>query len=147
MSPSQPTDLTLDKALTLLKSYDCVKVTNTNPLVELEKIRSSLLLITSLSTSQNIGVCADNFQQGFAALTSYLEALGYQSNLERENMAHSSEPIYLKFSTQKMSYYSSKYTEHYRGVLIACQSEDDAISGVYGHFPLDLFNISLESNS
>ena len=139
MSVSQQTDLTLDKALKILKSYDCVQVTNTEPLIELEELRNSLLLITNLSSSQNLGICADNFQQGFAVLTSYLEALGYQSNLKQDNVSQSSEPVYLKFSTQKMSYYSSEYTGEYRGVLVSIQSDDDLIAGTYGHFPLDLF--------
>ncbi|MDJ0568295.1 MAG: DUF1824 family protein [Pleurocapsa sp. MO_192.B19] len=155
MSVSQPTDLTLDKALKILKSYDCAQVTNTELLIEPEQLRNSLLLVTSLASSQNLGICADNFQQGFSALASYLEAFGYQhargissgnpsisahqSNLELENISQSSEPVYLKFSTQKMSYYSDKYTGEYRGVLVSCQSEDDLIAGTYGHFPLDLF--------
>ena len=129
MSASQPTDLTLDKALKILKSYDCAKSTNTEVLVEPEQLRNSLLLVTSLSSSQNLGICADDFQQGFAALASYLEALGYQSNLEQENLSQNSEPVYLKFSTQKMSYYSDKYTGEYRGVLVSCQSENDLIAG------------------
>lgn len=139
MSASQPTDLTPYRALKILKSYDCAQVTNTEPLIELEQLRNSLLLVTSLSSSQNLGICADNFQQGFSALASYLEAFGYQSNLEQENISQSSEPVYLKFSTQKMSYYFDKYTGEYRGVLVSCQSEDDLIAGTYGHFPLDLF--------
>ena len=142
MSLSQPNNLTLDRALKILRSYDCARLTNSKMPVELSEIRNSLLLITSQSTSQNIGICADNFQQAFATLTSYLKALGYSSNLTPEDIPQNSDPIYLKFSTSQMSYYSSKYTEHYRGVLIACQSEDDAISGVYGHFPLNLFNNS-----
>lgn len=139
MSASQPTDLTLDKALKILKSYDCIKLTNTEVLVKPEQLRNSLLLVTSLSSSQNLGICADDFQQGFAALASYLTALGYQSNLEQQNVSQSSKPVYLKFSTQKMSYYSDKYTGEYRGVLVSCQSENDLIAGTYGHFPLDLF--------
>ncbi|MEO0012394.1 MAG: hypothetical protein RLZZ535_783 [Cyanobacteriota bacterium] len=139
MSTSQPTDLTLDKALKILKSYDCAQVTNTELLIEPVQLRKSLLLVTSLSSSQNLGICADDSQQGFSALASYLEAFGYQSSLEQEKIAQSSEPVYLKFSTQKMSYYSDKYTGEYRGVLVACQSEDDLIAGTYGHFPLDLF--------
>lgn len=139
MSASQPTDLTLDQALKILKSYDCVQVASTEALVELEQLRNSLLLVMSLSSSQNLGVCADDSQQGFAALASYLEAFGYQSNFEQEKLSQSSEPVYLKFSTQKMSYYSDKYTGKYRGVLVSCQSEDDLIAGTYGHFPLDLF--------
>ena len=138
MSASQPSDLTLDKALKIVKSYDCAKPTNTEVLAEPEQLRNSLLLVTSLSSSQNLGICADNFQQGFATLVNYLTAFGYEINLE-QNVSISSEPVYLKFSTQKMSYYSKKYTGEYRGVLVSCQSEDDLIAGTYGHFPLDLF--------
>lgn len=139
MSASQPTSLTLDHALKILKSYDCVQDTNAQELIEPEQLRKSLLMVTSLSSSQNLGICADDFQQGFAALASYLEAFGYHSNLEPLNLSISSEPVYLKFSTQKMSYYSDKYTGKYRGVLVSCQSEDDLIAGTYGHFPLELF--------
>ena len=140
MSASQPADLTLDRASKILKSYDdSIQLSNTKPLAELDELRNSLRLIASLSSSQNLGICANNFQQGFAALTSYLEALGYQSDLEQENVSINSKPVYLKFSTQKMSYYSKKYTGEYRGVLVSIQSEDDLIAGTYGHFPLDLF--------
>ena len=66
MSASQPTDLTLDRASKILKSYDdSIQLTNTEPLAELEELRNSLLLVASLSSSQNLGICADNFQQGF----------------------------------------------------------------------------------
>lgn len=156
MSASQPPDLTLDKALKIVKSYDdSIQLTNTEPSAELEELRNSLLLIANLSSSQNLGICADNFQQGFLALVSYLEAFGYQhargvssgnpsisahqSNLEQDKASQSLSPVYLKFSTQKMSYYSDKYTGEYRGVLISYQSEDDSIAGTYGHFPWDLF--------
>jgi hypothetical protein len=139
MSASQSTNLTLDKALKILRSYDCNEGINNDKLVELEKLRKSLLLITSLSSSKNLGICADDSQQGFAALASYLAAFGYQSHFDREIISQSSEPVYLKFNTQKMSYYLDKYTGKYRGVLVSCQSEDDSIAGTYGHFPLDLF--------
>ncbi len=155
MSASQPNKLTLDQALKILNSYDCVQVKDTEPLIELEELRNSLLLVTSLSSSINLGICADNSQQAFAAVASYLIALGYQhargissgnpsisehqSNLEKDNLDQSSEPVYLKFNTQKMSYYLNKYTQEYRGVLVSCQSEDDLVAGVYGHFPWDLF--------
>ena len=139
MSASQPSDLTLDKALEIVKSYDCAQGTNTESSTKLSELRNSLLLVASSSPSQNLGICADDFQQGFAALASYLKAFGYQCNLEKENVSISSEPVYLKFSTQKMSYYSKKYTGEYRGVLVSIQSEDDSIAGTYGHFPLNLF--------
>ncbi|MCC0179190.1 DUF1824 family protein [Waterburya agarophytonicola K14] len=140
MSASQPADLTLDRASKILKSYDdSIQLSNIEPLAELDELRNSLRLIASLSSSQNLGICADNFRQGFSALTSYLKAFGYQGNLEQDKENQSNEPVYLKFSTQKMSYYSSEYTGEYRGVLVSYQSEDDLIAGTYGHFPLDLF--------
>jgi hypothetical protein len=105
MSASKPTNLTLDKALQILKSYDCGGVTNTEPSIEVEQLRNSLLSISNLASSKNLGICADNSQQAFTALTSYLTALGYHSNFDLENIARSSEPVYLKFNTQKMSYY------------------------------------------
>ena len=155
MPESQPADLTLNKALKLVRSYDCAQVKSSESIVDLEELRNSLISIAKLSPSINLGICADNFQQGFAALTSYLEAFGYQhargisclqssisahqNNLEQDKANQSYEPVYLKFSTQKMSYYSSEYTGEYRGVLVSVQSEDDLIAGTYGHFPLNLF--------
>lgn len=140
MSASQSTNLTLEQALIILKSYDCTKTDNFQPPVELEQLRESLQLVTNLSTSQNLGICADNLQQGIVTLSSYLKALGYQLNLIKEKGANNSEPVYLKFSTQKMSYYSDKYTGKHRGVLVSFQSEDDLIAGTYGHFPLNLYS-------
>ncbi len=67
MSASQPTDLTLDQALKILKSYDCAQVTKTEPLLEPEKLRNSLLLITSLST---FFVHPNAHQDGHLKLTS-----------------------------------------------------------------------------
>ena len=113
---ASPTHLTLDQALKNLKSYDCVK-TNTEKVVELEEIRNSLLLVKNLSPSLNLGICADNSQQGLNTLASYLKAFGYQGNVEPEKDTESSESVYLKFSTQKMAYYSDKYTGEFRGVL------------------------------
>ena len=74
MSASQPTSSTLDQALKILKSYDCAQVTNTEGLIEPQQLRNSLLMVTSLSSSQNLGICADDFQQGFDALASYFFA-------------------------------------------------------------------------
>lgn len=140
MSTSQPTDLTIDLALKILKSYDdSSPALNTESLPSIEELRRSLLLISKLSPAKNLGICADNSQQGFTALSSYLKAFGYSSDFAQEKITHSWEPVYLKFSTQKMSYYLDDYTGKYRGVLISCQTEDEQIAGTYGHFPLNLF--------
>jgi len=140
MSTLQPNNLTLDRALKILKSYDdSIPASNAEPLPELKELRSSLLLISNLSPAKNLGICADSSQQSFASLSSYLKALGYKHDFTQEKINHSSQPVYLKFNTQKMSYYLDDYTGKYRGVLISCQTEDDQIAGTYGHFPLDLF--------
>ena len=140
MSASQSTDSQIDRALKILKLYSCAQVTNTEPEVEGEQLRQALLFIVSLSESENLGICADNAQQGFTALTSYLEALGYKNTLEQDSLPNNQEPVYIKFNTNKMSYYLDDYIGKYRGVLVSCQSEDDKIVGTYGHFPLDLFS-------
>lgn len=139
MSISQPTDSKIDEALKLLKLYSQAQIKNIEPQVEEEQLRQAILLITSLSESENLGVCASDAQQGFTALKSYLPALGYQNALGNDTLPNDKEPVYIKFNTSKMSYYVKEYTGQYRGVLIACQSEDDKIVGTYGHFPLDLF--------
>ena len=139
MSVLPPTDLNIDEALKILNLYSCAQVRNTEPSVEKEQLRQALLLVTNRSESENLGICADNAQQGFTALTSYLQALGYKNNLDRDALENNREPVYIKFNTAKMSYYIDEYIGKYRGVLVSCQSEDDKIVGTYGHFPLDLF--------
>lgn len=96
-------------------------------------------MISSLSEAQNFGVCADNAAKGFAALSSYLTALGYEVNFDRESISQSQEPIYIKFNTETMSHFSDAYEGTYRGVLVSCRSPNEAIAGTYGHLPLDLF--------
>ena len=140
MSALQPTDLNIDEALKILNLYSCAQVKNTEPSVEAEQLRQALLLVTNLSESENLGVCAENAQQGFTALKSYLKALGYQNSLEQDSLPNNQNPVYIKFNTAKRSYYLDEYIGKYRGVLISCQSEDDKIVGTYGHFPLDLFS-------
>jgi Domain of unknown function (DUF1824) len=132
-------DSTTIEALKLLRSFSCSN--NQNPLTANEKneLRQALLLIVPLSDWQNLGICADNSQQGLVALAAYLERLGYPVNFALESTPSIDEPVYLKFNSQKMSYYIDTYNGEYRGVLVACQGEDDRINGTYGHFPLDLF--------
>jgi len=138
MSPEQKTNLTVDQALKILKQYSCIEVKNVNSPAEKEQLCQALLLITSLSESENLGICADNSATALTALTSYLKALGYQPKLTE--IPEINTPIYLKFSTQKMSHYLDSYSGEYRGVLVSCFSEENPeISGTYGHLPLDLF--------
>ncbi|MCU0536616.1 MAG: DUF1824 family protein [Hydrococcus sp. Prado102] len=147
MTARQSTHLSVEEALQLLKKFSCLAIgqspRNAIATVELdiepEQLRQALLLITSLSEWENLGICADDAQQGFAALSSYLNALGYQADCDPSVAGDIEGAIYIKFNTQKMSCYCDFYTGSYRGVLVSCQSDNDMLVGTYGHFPLDLF--------
>jgi hypothetical protein len=140
MTAQQSTNLSVEEALKILKEYSCVQIKTVESEVDKEQLRQALLLVTSFSEYENLGICADNVQQGFAALSGYLKALGYETSLDLASIPESQDGVYIKFNTQKMSYYLDSYTGHYRGVLISCQSENDNLVGTYGHFPLNLFN-------
>jgi hypothetical protein len=139
MSSQKATDLTVEKALKILKKYSCSENKTVNSEAEKEQLRQALLLIISLSEWENIGICASNEREGFTALKSYLQAFGYDNDFKIEEEVNIQEPIYIKFNTQKMSHYLVSYTGKYRGVLVSCQVENDELVGTYGHFPLDLF--------
>jgi hypothetical protein len=140
--------LTVEENLKILNSYNCSQTKNIESESDRERLRQALLCIVNLSEWQNLGICADNSEEGFRALFNYLQAFGYHYNLQKDAMALSPDlaietknhPIYIKFNSQRMSHYIDDYTGKYRGVLISCQSEDDKISGIYGHFPLHLFD-------
>lgn len=132
--------MSLEEALKVLKTYSCIETNEIKSEIEKEKLRQALLLVTSLSDYENLGICADNSEQGFKALITYLKALGYRTSFNPTHNSSILSPVYIKFNTQKMSYYLDAYIGDYRGVLISCQSENDAIVGTYGHFPLNLFN-------
>jgi hypothetical protein len=139
MSSLKANDLTVEQALKILKKYSCSENKTVNSELEKEQLRQALVLIISLSEWENLGICASNEKEGFAALQSYLQAFGYDNNFKMNKQENIQEPIYIKFNTQKMSYYLVPYTGKYRGVLVSCQVEDDELVGTYGHFPLDLF--------
>jgi hypothetical protein len=138
------TDTEITVALKLLRSFSCNDNSTHLTAAEKNDLRRALLLIISLSDWQNIGVCADNSQQGLAALAIYLEKLGHPVNFALESTPSIIESVYIKFNSQKMSYYIDTYIGEYRGVLVSCQGEDDRIIGTYGHFPLDLFDLNSE---
>ena len=131
-------NLTVKEAQKILSRFSCVDV---QPLSESEKalIRQAILLLTSKSDYQNLGVCADSAAQGFLSLETYLQALGYESTLDQADTTSSVGAVYIKFNTQKETYYLDSYMGKYRGVLVSCQSSDELINGTYGHLPLDLF--------
>ncbi|AFZ34437.1 protein of unknown function DUF1824 [Stanieria cyanosphaera PCC 7437] len=139
MSESISSQLTLDQAVKLLKRYSCLPSQTVESQEQNQQLRQALLLVTSESEWENLGICAENTSNAIATLRSYLQALGYNANLNFAEIPSLNESVYLKFNTQKMSYYVDRYTGEYRGVLISCQGEQENIIGTYGYFPLDLF--------
>lgn len=132
-------DLDPSDARQLLDSYSCVAPKIPASEIEARELRQALRAITARSESENLGVCADNSQQGYQSLVDYLKALGYRVPFEITSLESIDRPIYIKFNTAKMTHYIKTYDGEYRGVLISCQSEEEAINGTYGHFPLNLF--------
>jgi hypothetical protein len=126
--------MSIEEALKLLKEYGCIQLKIAQSSEEEEALRQAILLVNQGSESINLGICADNNEEGFKALKSYL-----QPNTLPEDQP---EPgaVYIKYSTQRQASYLDSYTGTYRGVLISCQSENDQLVGTYGHFPLDLFS-------
>lgn len=137
MSNQNSNNLTVEEAQKILADFD----TN-NKSVDSESalIRQALLLLTSKSDYQNLGICADSTAQGFLALETYLKALGYEATLDQSDITSFVGPVYIKYNTQRQSSYLDSYIGKYRGVLVSCQSsQDESINGTYGHLPLDLF--------
>ena len=107
----------INKALNLLKKYSGIELKIVNYEEEKQALQSALKMIVSLSDHENLGICASTEKEAFNTLQNYLKALGYSFNLEK-NLLFENKAIYLKFSTEKMSYYVSDYQGEYRGVLI-----------------------------
>ncbi len=132
-------NLTVEAAQEILSRFSDMDVQSVS---ESEKalIRQAILLLTSESDDQNLGICADSATQGFLALETYLQALGYKATINQVDTTSSVGPVYIKFNSQRETYYIDSYAGKYRGVLVSCQSaENELINGTYGHLPLDLF--------
>lgn len=129
-----------NQALAILKQYSCIELKIVNSEEEKQTLQSALKLIVSLSDNQNFGICASTTIEALETLKFYLQALGYDEDIE-VNFPLENKPVYLKFSTERMSCHLSDYQGDYRGVLITIFADfDEEIIGTYGHFPLDLFN-------
>ncbi|EAZ89586.1 DUF1824 family protein [Crocosphaera chwakensis] len=133
------TNLSVEEALTILKEYSCLQIKIVDFEADKHKLRQAIKIVSDLCVTENIGICADSFQEGFKTLKSYLKALGISEKLEPSLTAPRQTPIYIKFNTETMSYYVDYYTGSYRGVLLSCQSDNHNLVGIYGHFPLNLF--------
>ena len=136
----QVVELSLTEAIALLKEYSCTeqKPIKTEP--EKHRLQTAILRVAQCCETKNLGICADNANQGFASLEGYLRAMGFTPDFSTEASQPNDEPVYLKYNCEKQTYYQSFYPENYRGVLLSCISEEE-FGGTYGHFPLDLFEI------
>ena len=130
----------LTEALFLLKQYSGLTPKIPHSEAEKKDLRAALKLVVNLADAENFGICAVNSQEAFIVLHSYLTALGYDFHLPVDLNCHD-YPVYLKFSTERMSYHISSYDGEYRGVLITIFAQNqDEIVGTYGYLPLQLFD-------
>ncbi len=132
-------DLDLTQARQLLDRFSCTETRAVTSEAERQQLQAALLRLASESESENLGVCATTWAEALQATSQYLQALGYSVPPALSQESPAPGPLYLKFNTAKQTYFIDTYSGEYRGVLVACQAEDEAIAGVYGHLPLDLF--------
>lgn len=135
--------MTLDLATAhkQLEKFNCADIQSIQEIENPAQLREALQLVARASEYQMLGICADSLDQAFTALGQYLNGLGYTITINPNAVEPIEDSVYLKFNSRSQSYYVSSYREHYRGVLVSCQSSDQAgINGTYGHFPLDLFS-------
>lgn len=140
MSSSQPANLSIEAAQKILEAFTCADIQSINSIENPDNICTALKILVQNSEYQMLGICADSLDEAWNALAEYLQGLGYQISLDRNAVEAVEGSVFLKFNGLSQSYYSSPYTQQYRGVLVSCQSNDEVgVNGTYGHFPLDLF--------
>ncbi len=137
---SSLTELTVAAADRVLQPYNCTEPKIPASLEERQLLRSALLTVARACDYQILGICADNFAQGWNALESYRHALGYREPLELPTTEELSVPVYIKFNPQHYRCHIDRYVGNHRGVLVSCQSFiADGYNQTIGHLPLDLF--------
>ncbi|QUS61570.1 DUF1824 family protein [Synechocystis sp. PCC 7339] len=132
--------------LALLKDYSRLEIRIPQNDQERNDLRRAIIWICGQSETENFGICADDQHSAEAALGQYLRALDYDSAHRAADLCEIAMeeqtiqgPVYLKCQSQSLRFYVASYEGSYRGVLISCQTEDEALAGTYGYFPLDLF--------
>jgi Domain of unknown function (DUF1824) len=104
---------------------------------EKEPIHNALTIVLNESEYQNLGICADNHQDGILALQQYLAAFGEEV---QPTCGDPGKPLYIKYNGKTQGCYSEPYDGSHRGVIVSCYSSyDDGVNETFGHFPLDLF--------
>lgn len=137
MSTPNHTNLTVSEAKKILNKFNCLDIAPVVKPSEKVLIRQGLLLLTSLSDYQILGICADTEEEGMLATKTYSQALGYEVP---SNLPPIEGPVYIKLNGKNGLCYLDSYAGHHRGVLVSCQSyNEEGINEMYGHLPLDLF--------
>ena len=137
MSTPNHTNLTVSEAKKILNKFNCLDIAPVVKPSEKVLIRQGLLLLTSLSDYQILGICADTEEEGMLATKTYSQALGYEVP---SNLPPIEGPVYIKLNGKNGLCYLDSYPGHHRGVLVSCQSyNEEGINEMYGHLPLDLF--------
>ncbi|MGI8501729.1 MAG: DUF1824 family protein [Hassallia sp.] len=137
MSTPNHTNLTVSEAKKILNKFNCLDIAPVVKPSEKVLIRQALLLLTSLSDYQILGICADTEEEGMLATKTYSQALGYEVP---SNLPPIEGPVYIKLNGKNGLCYLDSYAGHHRGVLVSCQSYNEGgINEMYGHLPLDLF--------
>jgi len=137
MSTPNHTNLTVSEAKKILNKFNCLDIAPVVKPSEKVLIRQGLLLLTSLSDYQILGICADTEEEGMLATKTYSQALGYEVPT---NLPPIEGPVYIKLNGKNGLCYLDSYAGHHRGVLVSCQSyKEGGINEMYGHLPLDLF--------
>jgi hypothetical protein len=137
MSTPNHSNLQVSEAKKILNKFNCLDIAPVVKPSEKVLIRQALLLLTSLSDYQILGICADTEEEGMLATKTYSQALGYEVP---SNLPPIEGPVYIKLNGKNGLCYLDSYEGHHRGVLVSCQSyKEGGINEMYGHLPLDLF--------
>ncbi|MBH8551933.1 DUF1824 family protein [Nostocaceae cyanobacterium CENA357] len=137
MSTPNHQNLTTAEAKKILNKFNCLDIAPILKPSEKAITRKALILITSLSDYQILGICADTAEEGIIAMRTYSHAFGYGVP---GDLATPEGPVYIKLNGKNGLCYLDSYAGHHRGVLVSCQSYDEGgINEMYGHLPLDLF--------
>ncbi|MEA5505388.1 DUF1824 family protein [Halotia wernerae UHCC 0503] len=137
MSTPNHQNLTTAEAKKILNKFNCLDIAPILKPSEKVLTRKALVLITSLSDYQILGICADTAEEGILAMKTYSHAFGYEVP---SDLATPEGPVYIKLNGKNGLCYLDSYPGHHRGVLVSCQSYDEGgINEMYGHLPLDLF--------
>ncbi|MBD2691879.1 DUF1824 family protein [Anabaena catenula] len=130
-------NLTVEEAKKILNKFNCLDIAPVLKPSEKVLTRQALIFMASLSDYQILGICADTAEEGILAMKTYSHAFHYEAP---SNLQTPDGPVYIKLNGKNGLCYLDSYFGHHRGVLVSCQSYEEAgINEMYGHLPLDLF--------